>query len=249
MSGGKTYPTVEEAISLLSKSEVPTVITEGRDDFIVFRHLEEQLRDFGVDVLPIGDRKKVLELFERRAEIGRDTGIAYIADRDVWIYSGIPNQYENPLILFSNGYSIENDLFSDGPVVELMLFDEKDRFSDEARRFTRWYALALSRHLANDDEGISNSPTDVLQSKEREEEFCATRISEVFPEQLYKEILGDIEMRLRGKSLIALALRQLASNGRSPKYSKHALMEQCTVRWGPLLGGTRDKLREIFLAA
>lgn len=246
MASAKTYPTVDEAVSLLKKSDLPTVITEGRDDYVVFRRLEDELREFGVDVLPLGNRDKVLQLYGRRAEIGREKGVAYVADRDAWIFNGIPLEYVSPCVIFSHGYSIENDLYADGPIYELMTDVEKARFSNELDRFLKWYALAVSRHLVDSSESISTSPFELFQSAESEKSFTTVRVGESYPEDVLARCRADYVTLLRGKSLLALSIRQLLHASRNPKYSKHALMEQCVVRWGPKLSETREKLKALL---
>jgi hypothetical protein len=55
---------LEEWIALLERSVLPTIIIEGRDDVIVYREFEKKLN---VDVLPVGGRNTILEIFKEKA--------------------------------------------------------------------------------------------------------------------------------------------------------------------------------------
>ena len=114
----KIFPTVDETIETLKRSNIPTLITEGRDDYIVFRRLEDKLVG-GVSVLPVGGRDNVIQVFRRRAEVGHDR-IAFVIDRDLWCFTPVPNELLDERVIVTNGYSIENDVFRDADVPALM---------------------------------------------------------------------------------------------------------------------------------
>lgn len=236
------YPTVDEVISLLRHSDLPTIITEGRDDYVVFRRLEDDLADHSVSVLPVGCRDSVLEIFDRRDECGRGGDLAFIADKDMWVFGAIPEQYVNDRIAFSHGYSVENDVFVDGDLLGLMRDSERAAFKAELETYLEWFALAARRYLNGEPELLDVHPNRLLGDAEYRAALCQLNEGEDYPSDVLDRCRSDFQELLRGKALMALATRQLSRSDRNPKHSKHALMELASVRRGPRLGATKTKV-------
>ena len=221
----KSALTESELISTLQHSSLPTLLTEGRDDLILLRRFEDLFTDAGLSVLPAGGREIVLKTFARRGEISAEKTLLFLADVDTWIHSGLPREYLHPLLLFTDGYSIENDLYRDGELERLLLPKERLAFLDELDRFLSWYALALSRHLKDLSVQIGVHPNALFASDEHYTSSCNLIAGEVYPTELRDELRGDYRRVVRGKSLICLLLRQLSAANRTPKYSAKSLLE------------------------
>ena len=54
------HPTVDELVSILRRSKLPTVVVEGKDDMRVFRWMEDLVKAHEVDVLGVGGRPNLL---------------------------------------------------------------------------------------------------------------------------------------------------------------------------------------------
>jgi hypothetical protein len=141
----KTEPTVDEIIATLNHSNLPTLVIEGNDDVIIFRRLEEQAPNLTLSVLPVGGRASVLALYDRKGEIRSGQSLAFVADLDLWVFSGKPKEYHSTDLIFTEGYSIENDAFRDVDCEKLLVHSEKHAFREEVKIFAEWYALAVSR--------------------------------------------------------------------------------------------------------
>lgn len=228
-------PTVDELIALLSRSRIPTLITEGVDDQFVMRRLEEKFTDIGLDFLPAGGRGPLLKIFDRRSEISSASKIAFLADRDCWVYGAVPTEYVDDLIILTDGYSVENDLYADGELERFLTPVERIEYATSLENFVSWYAFALETHLVDEEFPIKNSPSEVLDGDTLDAAFVV-RSGYVRPAQaVFDLIMSDYMRVLRGKSLMALLLRKLSSTSRVPKYSKNALVEIGIVSRGPLL--------------
>jgi hypothetical protein len=225
---------IDETIALLKKTSLPTIVVEGADDMIVYRHMEESLSAFGVSVLPVGGRKNVLEIFSRRGELPNSVKITFIADQDIWINIGIPPEYHHDSLVFTGGYSIENDIYTDGELWKLLRRDEVTKFDKEVSAFLCWYALALSRHLQNASEVIKFHPNHVLDP-DHHTGLLSLQTGELYPDKLHEELSNDYQKTLRGKSLMALLIRNTSYSGREPHHNSKALMEMVANRPGPLL--------------
>lgn len=240
-----TFPTVDETIQTLKRSNIPTLITEGRDDYIVFRRLEDHLVG-GVSVLPVGGRDNVIQLFHRRAEVGHDR-IAFVVDRDLWSFTAVPNELRDARVIVTNGYSIENDVFRDADVPALMSNEERVRFLMELQQVNRWYALAVSRILNGIDCRLDVHPNELLDTPGRFNDLTALSPGEEYPEPLFDSVIGNPDKLLRGKTLFAVSMRQLNRIGRAARHHHHQIMDQAAARGGPLLNDIAAKVERVLV--
>lgn len=226
--------TTDEVVSLLKKTSLPTIIVEGCDDMIVYRAIEEGLAHLGVSMLPVGGRTKVLEVFQRKNEIPRSVRVVFIADKDLWVHIGIPKEFIADQLIFTDGYSIENDIFLDGELWKILKGSEPDKFETELIDFIEWYALVINRNINGGAEKISLHPDNVLCPKLRPE-LTRVKPGEKYPEELRVKIYNDYKSILRGKSLMSLLLRNVNYKGREPRHTDKALLESVAIRPGELL--------------
>lgn len=221
----KSVITESELVSILQHSSLPTLLAEGKDDLILLRRLENKFANAGLSVLPADGRDLVLKVYARRDEIPADKTLLFMVDLDTWIHSGIPCDYLHSSVLFTEGYSIENDLYRDGDLERLFLPHERQAFLYELERFLTWYALALSRHLNDQSVEIAVHPTKLFASDEHYASACNLCAGEVYPVELREQLRRDYSRLVRGKSLLSLILRQLSAASRSAKFSAKTLLE------------------------
>lgn len=238
-------PTVEEIIALLKKTDLPTVICEGSNDLFVYRRLEDQLSDLGVSVLPAGGRENVLQIFNRRREIPTSVRVVFVADRDTWVNTTVPTEYNVSELCLTSGYSIENDVIIDGELEKILLNSDMERYKKELKKFLDWYALALSRHLKDKEEPIKNHPKHVLDPKNYQS-LIALRSGEDYPQQLRMLIGCNYQMVVRGKSLLSLLVRNTNNRKEQPKYTDKALLELVAVKPGKLLTKIAKQIEAVF---
>jgi hypothetical protein len=237
----KAQPTVDEIIGLLKKTALPTVVCEGSDDLIIYRRLSH----LGVSVLPAGGRKNVLQIFDRRSEIPAAVKVAFVADQDIWVNTGIPCTYSSSVLLFTDGYSIENDVFCDGNLEELLVGTEVAKFQIELRDFVQWYALALARHLIDPTRPIATHPHQVLDPARRPK-LLALEPGELYPATTSLALLSDYKRLIRGKSLLGLLTRNTNSRPGQPNHSEKALLEMVAARPGPNLARLSTAIEGLF---
>jgi hypothetical protein len=230
----KVQPTVKEIIGLLKKTSLPTIVVEGSDDIIVYRRLEERLCHLGISVLPAGGRENVLSIFDRRHEIPAGLKLAFIADQDIWVHTGVPLDYQHAQLVLTSGYSVENDVFQDGRLLNLLTPRETSRFTTELKTFVEWYSLAIDRHLKDRAVAISLHPNHVLDPA-RFSALVALADGEKYPAALRQRVHDQYATVLRGKSLMDLFIRNTNYSGRVPRYSSQVLLEIVSVNPGTLL--------------
>lgn len=248
MSDDKRKATTEELYQLLKKTSLPTVLVEGKNDIIFYRTVEEELQDLGIDMLPAGNKDAVLELRQRLKAEPISIPIAFIVDKDLWVHGGNPRQSEMEDVITTDGYSIENDLFIDGDLTQLLYLAEKDDFAADVDKFVKWYSLAVHRNLVSGTSGFRTHPGKILDDPDHYATCMVLSAGELYPDVLMKEISASYSRLLRGKSLFALLHRQLSRRGRATKFSEKQLMEIGSARRGAcftrITGLVRDRMTQ-----
>lgn len=232
MCSAKCRPTVDELYELLKRTSLPTVLVEGKDDIIFYRKIEEELKEYGVDMLPAGNKDAVLTLRQKIAAQPISAPVVFVVDKDLWVHASPPAE-EFYDVITTEGYSIENDLFVDGDLESLLDASELARYRADMEKFIRWYALAIYRHLNQVGSGFRTHPGKVLDDNEFYVAETSLTPGESYPDELYKEIVGSYSLYLRGKSLFALILRELSATRRETKFSGKQLMAFGASRKGP----------------
>ena len=232
-----SYPTPDELIATIARSSFPSIVTEGDDDVIVLRRLEDEFAETGLTLLPAGGREAVLEVFERRHTLPARARVFFIADRDLWVISGVPVQYQAPDLIFTSGYSIENDMYMDGDLELLLTRSEHRIFQRELEIVCRWYALALNRCFEGLGENISIHPNELLGDPDRAVALNELKDFEQYPEALRQRIFNDYARLLRGKTLFALLTRQ------STGHHSRMLLDFGASRRGPLFHAIINNIR------
>lgn len=239
----KTEPTIEELISTLNHSSLPTLVIEGKDDLIIFRRLEEQSENLSLSVLPVGGRNNVLALFDRLSEIRSNAQIAFVADLDLWVFSQIPPQYQSDKLIFTNGYSIENDAFRDANCISLLLDQEKQTFLQEVNIFVEWFALTVSR--SPNFRELDVHPNRILDDDNERTRLMTTNADEDYPTALRDSIIADYSKYLRGKSLFDLFQRQMRN--RNVRHNRRSIMEIAAVSPGKYINSLFTRARDLIL--
>lgn len=247
VSGSQEGVSIEEMLSTLKNTSLPTVVIEGSDDVIIFRRLEERFSNYGISIFPVGGRENVLKLFLRRRELPRSVAVVFIADKDVWSFTGIDAIYTDPCLIFTSGYSIENDVFVDGNLQKLLRPEEIGKFDVELKKFIQWYALALYRHLNDSQNCIKTHPNHVLK-EDIYLEMIRLNDGENYPEEIKDRLEKDYQMLIRGKSLMNLLLRNISYKGRDVKHNDKIIFEMVSIAPGNLIEGIYAKVASFLIS-
>src|SRR5262245_59019942 len=137
--------TEKEILDYLGRSNLPTLLVEGSDDAAIYRWLENQIGVFSGNVLICSGRDVLISIFRRR-DTFKHGKIAWLADLDMWRYSAPPTDLSG--IIFTTGYSIENDLYA-GSEIEALLEDaERSHHSQLLTLLCRWFAFEILEYQA-----------------------------------------------------------------------------------------------------
>ena len=213
--------TESEIVSYLKRTSIPTVLVEGRDEASVYRWLESKIDIDDIDFLTTNGRETLLAVYNRRKEfIGAP--VIFVADRDMWLFTGIPKGFLREII-YTSGYSLENDLYVRELFEGLLNREEKLDFDLLIRELSSWFAYEVSRFSST---GMS---------------LCDFHINRICPNAKlsseFKESIGFIEPSrtdvnnilnryteaLRGKTLFQALIRFLSASKRESKFRTHKI--------------------------
>lgn len=228
-----------EIIATIKHSTEPFVLIEGKEDAIIFRHLQERIGFQYFNIQPCGGRNTLLEIFKRKDEFPHINTL-FFADQDMWIFSGIPREFEN--ISFTKGYSLENDLFIDGKRILDNLLKKKELAAKEnlLRSISKWFAFEVEKYNTNPQDNFFEKVKLLDKSviKENESVLSAEFLDKVkFKEpdnELFESILANHQTHIRGKFLIQIYTRIMhdrninANDGEKEVfYSERQLIDLC----------------------
>ena len=183
---GSDASSVELALHTLKRSELPTLIVEGVHDRAIYRWIERLLDVPKVDLLPVGNRDVLLDVYERRSEFDSHLPVAFMADLDKWVFDKfdiVSRKYKD--IVWTTGYSLENDLYSDGdPETAYITSSKKAEYKRALEKAIEIFAHDVATWAAR---GKSPDDKDV--------------------KEYFKDIKAEYKLRLRGKNLFEVLFK------------------------------------------
>ena len=219
-------PTVDELVSTLRRSRLPTIVVEGKEDMQIFRWMEDVLEVHKADVLGVGGRPNLLAVYDRRSEFAH-LPVAFIADQDKELFTQLPGGYEE--IIWTKGYSIENDLYvgAEPSLESLMDPHEADEHGKLLDTIVEWFTFEVEEFLAGRTPEFDHHCNEVvhLGQTEMDNGFRERRGFHPPNVAIYQQIREAYQLQLRGKQLFQVLVRFLSASHRSAKYSYHGLHE------------------------
>lgn len=215
---------LEELRSLLQRSDARTLLTEGRDDYSLFRGVGRRVGSG--DLLPAGGKNNVL-LLRQEAHTFSCPKTAFLVDRDLWLFSGEPAGVVGSDLIITEGYSIENDLLRDCDAESLLDDDQVASYQADLQLLIEWYCSGVTAKLANHlfdfDRPIRTiiDPVTGLLSPEATIDIAMWQPSAT----LIAQVSADHQRLLRGKSWLRLLSKYLAAQGRLIQHSPKAILD------------------------
>jgi hypothetical protein len=234
-------------IATLQRTHIATVLIEGPEDSEIYGKIERKLGLRVIDFFPCGGKNTLLKVFERRNEIGQSKRIMFIADRDSWVFTRVPSEYEE--IVYTQGYCIENDLFHDGHELIFNLFDqaELEKFERLILNVSSWFAFEIQKSdydltCENNFSEVTLLSTQVIDrnSTDIQHSFLKARDYKDPDPELVSNIVSNYKLNLRGKFIFQILekLFQERRGVRVLKYHKRQLFDLCFVE------ATRDETKD-----
>lgn len=219
------YPSVSEIIGTIKNSDLLNVIIEGKDDIFVYRKLEKIYFDHDLALIAAGCRSNVLKVFQEIKNTEHFENCIFIVDQDKWIIDGIPEEYLNPRLITTIGYSIENDVYIDTKVEDIITIHKNIKeYKSNLDIYLKWFTLAISRNSS-----LKITPFNFFESEEKINHFTLLKDGEILNEELYNDIKSNYQYKLRGKNLISLGAWFLNNKASSGTFNPQAWMIQTPI--------------------
>lgn len=217
---------VDEIVETLKRSSLTTVLVEGKDDEMIYRWIEDEVGVVNASFFPCGGRDKLLQVFERRNEF-LNIKTVFVADKDAFVYVNPPNRYNE--ILWTNGYSIENDLYFGRQIEALLSKEEQTIFLKSLNSFIEYYAFEIQNYINGKEYCFKKHPQHIICEFKNEvkQEFLQEINFIKADKQIEDNLKDNYDILIRGKSLFALLTRILCKTSREIKHSKASLLEHC----------------------
>jgi len=230
--------TPNEIIANLQDVHIPTVLVEGKYDFVIYQKLQEKIGLLEVNFMPCGGRTALLDIFERRNEFPNKK-VIFIADKDLWVFTGVPAEYEE--VFFTLGYSIENDLYHDGKARLEELLDQKEieRRDKILENVCDWFAFEVE--LWKNNKAHDNKFSDVTILHEsfmppnKTNVWSASFLTDRNYQKPSQAILDDLQanysLKLRGKYIFQIYHKVFRERKKGEtRYEQKQLMDMCLRR-------------------
>jgi hypothetical protein len=242
MSGNPLTET--EITSLIEHSSLPIILVEGREDMSIYSWLASGRLPGGVEILPCSGRTTLLGVFERRHEFA-DKSVAFVADRDMWLFSGVPTCYLD--VVWTHGFSVENDVLSSSLVDRLFSASEKEEFRKLARELCIWFAQEVTEYLDGRHAVLDVHINQLipLKSQTLDPSYSARRRYRASSsKELLRRIQAKPKQMVRGKQILQLYVRILDAPSRRARYRTHSVLEIALK--GCLGRSLRDMRQEVL---
>ena len=177
----------------------------------IYRWVEERLGSRTTNVMAAGGRNNLLGVYKQRQKFA-DLPVAFVADQDMWLFSGIPSGYDG--IIWTEGYSIENDLYADADMENLLTIENRKNINKCETSLSS--GLHLKLKSTERKYKVSYHPNDVVKpgQTQMDENFIRCHFR-----NLGKSIVIAYQLKLRGKLLFKMLIRFLSAQNRQQKYS------------------------------
>lgn len=231
---------VSDAIATLSRSSLPTVITEGLTDYTAMRRIEENLADLGVDFLPLGGKSMVLEVWNG-LDSTRKLNTVALVDLDAWLYYGVPDEYRSDRIITTHGYSIENDIALDFNFEKFFEGTELVDFINDLKIICSLHARAIEHGRLTSSCDISHHSSKIIAN----DNVHYVPHKDVM--SLSIALFSFYRQCVRGHTIMQLYVKRLShrAKGRA-KFGYHHLLEIGTLELGAHLKNLEAKIRQAF---
>jgi hypothetical protein len=225
-------PTYEELLATLQRSSLPTVLVEGDDDIIIYRNIEARMQNTRLNFQPCYSRTTLLKLYKQRHTFPKKVKFAFVADSDLYVLSNTPEEYKD--VIFTYGYSIENDLYASGARVVDNVLRPDELTTKEAilLEIATWFAAQIKKAGAQLDINLLNETVmqknsiQFLSSFLQEHDFIRPTAAEI------AEITAEKYRKLRGKLIFQSYFKifqhiRPIKNTKDTKYSDAQIFEMC----------------------
>ena len=193
--------TEKEIVDYIKRTSLSTLLVEGSNDAAIYRWLEYRLGVFSGNLLFCPGRDVRISIYRSR-EMFAHGKLAWLADLDMWRFSRPPSDLGG--IVFTTGYSIENDLYAGTQIEALLDEHERSRHTRLLGILCRWFSFEVLEYLAGRDVQTAHHVRRMvdLDAMEMHSEFATQRgYSEPDP-SFVTSLLADYKLSFAGRRFL-----------------------------------------------
>ena len=218
-------------IATLRRTTQPVIVVEGGEDSTIYQWIEGFAAPMSSvkspKVQPVKGRTKVEALYKDYVECTSEyqNAMVFIADRDEDVFDKVPSAPHHDII-WTTGYSIENDLYAGINLENYLNPAENEEFQKILNSIIDWFTIAIQRRQKG-EKGVKISvDLDELVPAGHTRVIPRFRPPGITPiPALYHEIRTEYKLKIRGKLLFDLLARFLSRAGRKPWHCRLSLFE------------------------
>lgn len=241
----KMVEPVDFIISELQHSSKPNIIIEGPADLPIYQRLVGSLGIFDIDYHVADGRNNLLAIYKRRAEFSHKS-VAFIADKDMWVFTEVPVEYNH--IIFTEGYSIENDLYVIGELEKWLDDHQKPSYCRIVRQICTWMAFEVEEFVAARPHFVDKHLNEIIppRSEALNTDFLNRRGFRDPGSKMIADITDEYDRKLRGKLLFDLLIRFLKDSNPPLKIDHRGLsrVALCSKESCSLLEELQNQVKE-----
>jgi len=197
--------TPEILIATLKRSNLKTVLIEGKDDLLIYKKIESELEDLDINILPCNGRTALLEVFKNKSDI--DSELLFICDADLWVFDNKAPISDD--LIVTEGYSIENELYQDGSTILNKLLSANEIISKNLMlsNICEWFAYEVEKYLNCQTCDCKFSEVTILNTNvmaRNSNNFINERMNSKASDNLIDDIKANYDVKLRGKYLFQI---------------------------------------------
>jgi hypothetical protein len=159
-----------------------------------------------------------MRVYERKREYP-NSKVIFLADRDIRIFDKTATFDSG--IIWTEGYSIENDIVCGSRIFDLLDMEERGKYRSAYLKLIKWFDSEVEKYINHLDYKIDIHPNRILVGEE------------YLPDYKYLEDILELKhidedtgfLKMRGKNLVQSLLKYLSAPTRMAKYSRLAILE------------------------
>jgi len=209
-----------EIIAAIKHSILPTVLVEGVQDKEALRLLDASIGKVGAVICCKG-RDTLFAVWARRAELAGKC-IVFVADKDLFVVGSIPVEYKG--IIFTDGYSLENDILESKRWISLQDADDKAHYEQMTELNIDHFWVQVRAFIDN-----ATPPQWLSPYRLQADNFALSQNDKQKQNEcrLYRRIAANPLRYVRGKNVLHAVHHSLSHSGRKNKFSPGQILELC----------------------
>lgn len=112
------------------------------------------------DIISCGGREKLFKVYSQRGKFANKR-VVFFADKDTFIFEGVPEEYSG--IIFTHGYSIENDVLDTQKLYDSYRQNELEIYEAFLNQLSLWWAQELISYYSGGHNNLAKKIDAIIE--------------------------------------------------------------------------------------